>query len=72
MQTYSLTNGLPQLHINEGHPDLPLLEHAQELIGKLDALGIKPSPIEEGDDDEEGEWEDGDSSGDEDGDVEMS
>ncbi|KAF7316819.1 hypothetical protein HMN09_00415000 [Mycena chlorophos] len=48
------------LHENEGHPDAPLLEHAKELIAKLDELGIKPSPAgEEGEGDEE-EWEDED------------
>ncbi|KAJ7650232.1 hypothetical protein FB45DRAFT_887366 [Roridomyces roridus] len=59
------------LHTNEGHPDTPLLEHAKELIAKLDALGIKPSPVaEEG---EGEEWEDVEGSEDEDGDgdVEM-
>ncbi|KAJ7639872.1 hypothetical protein DFH06DRAFT_1001372 [Mycena polygramma] len=56
------------LHTNEGHPDTPLLEHVKELVAKLDALGIKPSPV---DDDEEGEWEDADGSEDDDGDVEM-
>ncbi|KAJ6494846.1 hypothetical protein C8R47DRAFT_1194737 [Mycena vitilis] len=56
------------LHTNEGHPDTPLLEHVKELVAKLDALGIKPSPV---DDDQEGEWEDADDSEDDDGDVEM-
>ncbi|KAI8980175.1 hypothetical protein BD414DRAFT_493864 [Trametes punicea] len=58
------------LHINQEHPDKPLLEHVQELISKLDELGIQPSPEKEGTDDE-GEWEDVESSDDEDGDVEM-
>ncbi|KAF8206400.1 hypothetical protein K438DRAFT_1578140 [Mycena galopus ATCC 62051] len=58
------------LHTNEGHPDTPLLEHVKELVAKLDALGIKPSPVAEGDGDDEGEWED-EGSDDEDGDVEM-
>ncbi|KAL1690619.1 hypothetical protein GGG16DRAFT_113943 [Schizophyllum commune] len=54
------------IHTNLGHPDKPLLEHAQELIQQLDAAGIKPSPLEEdGDGNDEGEWEDEDS-GDED------
>ncbi|KAJ7494756.1 hypothetical protein B0H11DRAFT_1717129 [Mycena galericulata] len=60
------------LHMNEEHPDTPLLEHVKELVAKLDALGIKPSPV--GDDDgepQEGEWEDVDGSEDSDGDVEM-
>ncbi|KAF5359557.1 hypothetical protein D9756_003465 [Leucocoprinus leucothites] len=59
------------LHVNQDHPDKPILEHAQELIGKLEALGIKPSPIDDDDqgDDGERDWED--VSEDEDGDVEM-
>ncbi|RDX57294.1 TPR-like protein [Lentinus brumalis] len=57
------------LHTNLEHPDAPLLEHARELIAKLESLGIHPSP--EGDDDDDGEgWEDLEGS-DEDGDVEM-
>ena len=61
-----------KLHMNEGHPDTPLLEHVKELVEKLDALGIKPSPVgdEEGDGGQE-DWEDVDGSEDEDGDVEM-
>ncbi|KAF7374872.1 putative assembly chaperone of rpl4 [Mycena sanguinolenta] len=59
------------LHENEGHPDTPLLEHVKELVAKLDALGIKPSPVAEGDGDDQEEWEDVEESGDEDGDVEM-
>ncbi|KAJ7170707.1 hypothetical protein C8R43DRAFT_980582 [Mycena crocata] len=60
------------LHTNEGHPDTPLLEHVRELVGKLDALGIKPSPVDEdGGEGQEGEWEDVDGSEDGDGDVEM-
>ncbi|KAG7089599.1 hypothetical protein E1B28_011266 [Marasmius oreades] len=58
------------LHINEQHPDTPLLDHVRELIAKLDALGIKVSTEEDGADGE-GEWIDEDSA-DEDGDVEMS
>ena len=60
-----------QLHINQEHPDKPLLEHVRELIAKLEALGIQPSPEKEGSD-EEGGWEDVEGSDDEDGDVEMS
>jgi hypothetical protein len=52
--------------MNEGHPDAPLLEHSKELISKLDALGITPSPPE-GEDDVNDEWECSDS----DGDIEM-
>ncbi|KAK7050993.1 hypothetical protein VNI00_005105 [Paramarasmius palmivorus] len=56
------------LHVNENHPDTPLLDHVGELIGKLEALGIKASPPGEEDGDE-GEWVDEDS---EDEDVVMS
>ncbi|KAI0359859.1 TPR-like protein [Trametes cingulata] len=59
------------LHVNQEHPDKPLLEHVRELIAKLEALGIQPSPDKEGSD-EEGGWEDIEGSDDEDGDVEMS
>lgn len=57
--------------MNQEHPDIPLLEHVEELIGKLEALGVKSSPDEEddGEDGEEGDWEDGEGS---DSDVEMS
>jgi hypothetical protein len=57
-----------QLHVNENHPDTPLLDHVGELIGKLEAWGIKASPPGEEDGDE-GEWIDEDS---EDEDVVMS
>ncbi|KAI0649106.1 hypothetical protein C8Q79DRAFT_1109415 [Trametes meyenii] len=58
------------LHINQEHPDTPLLEHVRELISKLEALGIQPSPDKEGSD-EEGGWEDVEGSDDDDDDVEM-
>ncbi|KAI1797119.1 TPR-like protein [Ganoderma leucocontextum] len=58
------------LHVNQEHPDAPLLEHTRELISKLETLGIHPSPEKDGDDDGEG-WEDVDGS-DDDEDVEMS
>ncbi|KAJ6513229.1 hypothetical protein C8R45DRAFT_812991 [Mycena sanguinolenta] len=58
------------LHENEGHPDTPLLEHVKELVAKLDALGIKPSPVGEADGDDQEDWEDVEGS-DEDEDVEM-
>ena len=61
------------MHIGQEHPDAPLLEHVRELIAKLEALGIKPSPDDDDDgagEDEAG-WEDVDES-DEDEDVEMS
>ncbi|KAH6909077.1 hypothetical protein BKA70DRAFT_224470 [Coprinopsis sp. MPI-PUGE-AT-0042] len=58
------------LHRNQEHPDAPMAEHVEELINKLEGMGIKPSPIEE-DADEGGEgWEDVGSE-DNDGDVEM-
>lgn len=43
-------------HVNEGHPDLPLLKHAEELITQLDGLGVSASILEE-DEDEESQWE---------------
>ncbi|KAF8071895.1 hypothetical protein FPV67DRAFT_1483083 [Lyophyllum atratum] len=58
------------LHTNQEHPDAPLLEHVRELIGKLDALGITPSPADGEGEGEEG-WEDVEGSEDSDGDVEM-
>lgn len=60
-----------QLHDNQEHPDKPLLEHVHELIGKLEALGIQPSP-EDADDGGEDDWEDAEGSDDDDEDVEMS
>ncbi|KIJ14465.1 hypothetical protein PAXINDRAFT_12828 [Paxillus involutus ATCC 200175] len=57
------------LHASQGHPDAPLLEHVEELIGTLDSLGIQPSPAEEDGGDAEG-WEDA-SANDEDEDIEM-
>ncbi|KAK2460336.1 hypothetical protein APHAL10511_007725 [Amanita phalloides] len=56
------------LHTMQEHPDKPLLAHAEELVSKLEARGIIPSPAEE---EEGGEWEDEEESEDEDGDVEM-
>lgn len=58
-----------QLHVNEEHPDKPLLEHVRELASKLEALGIQPSS-EDADEGGEDGWEDaeGDDSGE---DVEM-
>ncbi|KAL0954894.1 hypothetical protein HGRIS_003827 [Hohenbuehelia grisea] len=60
------------LHTNQEHPDHPLLDHANELISKLDELGIKASPADDEAGDE-GEWGDveGSEDEDEDGDVEM-
>ncbi|GJE88637.1 TPR-like protein [Phanerochaete sordida] len=54
------------LHEAQEHPDAPLLEHVHELIGKLAAQGVQPSPEDDGDEDDEGGWEDED-----DADVEM-
>ncbi|XP_006459532.1 hypothetical protein AGABI2DRAFT_201882 [Agaricus bisporus var. bisporus H97] len=48
------------LHVNQDHPDKPILGHTQELISKLESLGVKPSPVEvevEVEDNGE-EWED--------------
>ncbi|CAE6366950.1 unnamed protein product [Rhizoctonia solani] len=52
------------LHVGQQHADKPMLEHVNELLAKLDELGIKPSS-EHGDENDEG-WVD------EDDDVEMS
>lgn len=57
-----------QLHMAQEHGDGPILEHAIELIGSLEAKGINPTP-DDGQDD--GCWEDVDADS-EDGDVEMS
>ncbi|KAF8638296.1 hypothetical protein AX17_002316 [Amanita inopinata Kibby_2008] len=57
------------LHTAQDHPDKPLLDHAKELITKLESQGITPSSVEE--DEEGGEWEDTEGSEDDDGDVEM-
>jgi len=59
-----------QLHVKQGHPDLPLRVHAEELISKLEELGVEPSPDDEGQDDDE--WEDYEGSDGSDSDVEMS
>ncbi|KAG1738372.1 uncharacterized protein EDB91DRAFT_1237746 [Suillus paluster] len=56
------------LHESQSDPDTPILEHVQELLGTLDALGILPSPIQ---DDEEGDGDDWEDASD-DEDVEMS
>ncbi|KIY71487.1 TPR-like protein [Cylindrobasidium torrendii FP15055 ss-10] len=57
-----------RLHVQEEHPDVPLLDHARELIKQLEALGIHYVPEDE--DDGDG-WEDVGSEG-EDDDVDMS
>ncbi|KAH7907706.1 hypothetical protein BJ138DRAFT_1092322 [Hygrophoropsis aurantiaca] len=67
------------LHIAQDHPDAPLLEHVQELLGRLDQAGIEASPVDmdadgEGWEDDDGDASDGDEDGDAsdgDGDVEM-
>jgi tetratricopeptide (TPR) repeat protein len=59
------------LHVNQGHPDLPIREHVEELISKLEELGVKPSPEDGGQDDDE-DWEDSEESDSSDRDIEMS
>jgi hypothetical protein len=51
-------SGHLQLHTNQEHPDQPMLEHAQELVAQLDALGIQASPVGDAEDEEGEEWED--------------
>ncbi|KAG8793726.1 hypothetical protein FRC12_001809 [Ceratobasidium sp. 428] len=55
------------LHIGQQHADKPMLAHVQELLAKLDELGITPTP-EQGEEngEDEAEWEDDEE------DVEMS
>ncbi|CCO36965.1 UPF0661 TPR repeat-containing protein [Rhizoctonia solani AG-1 IB] len=53
------------LHVGQQHADKPMLEHVNELLAKLDELGIKPSS-EHGDENDDEGWVD------EDDDVEMS
>ena len=60
-----------QLHVNQGHSDLPIREHVQELISKLEELDIKPSPEDGGQDDDD-DWEDCEESDSSNSDVEMS
>lgn len=58
------------LHEGQEHPDVPLLDHANELVAKLASQGVQPSPEDEDDDGaSEGGWEDAEGS---DEDVEMS
>lgn len=59
-----------QLHTHQEHTDIPLLEHTRELISKLGALGVEPSPMDGGEEDD-GDWEDSEGSEDSDGDVVM-
>jgi hypothetical protein len=54
-----------QLHESQNHPDTALLQHVQELVSQLAALGIESR----NDEDQGGEWEDVTDS--EDDDVEM-
>ncbi|GAB1525230.1 hypothetical protein RhiTH_008387 [Rhizoctonia solani] len=53
------------LHVGQQHADKPMLDHVNELLAKLDELGIKPSSEHGEENDDEG-WVD------EDDDVEMS
>jgi hypothetical protein len=59
-----------QLHVNQGHPDIPIREHVKELISKLEVLGVKPSSEDDCQDDED--WEDYEGSDGSNSDVEMS
>ncbi|KAG9114458.1 hypothetical protein FRC07_007634 [Ceratobasidium sp. 392] len=54
------------LHVNQQHPDTPMLQHIEELLAKLDELGITPDEQANEDEEDGGEWEDADE------DVEMS
>jgi hypothetical protein len=50
---------IAQLHVQQTHPDLPMLEHVRELTVQLEAAGITPSAPDEGQDDADvEEWED--------------
>lgn len=61
------------LHVNQDYPDKPLLEHVEELLAKLNALGIQPSPDDDDDEGGDGDgWEDAEGSEDGDSDVDMS
>jgi len=46
------------LHQLQADPDTPILEHVQELLGTLDALGILPSPAEDDEEANGDDWED--------------
>ncbi|KAG6812957.1 hypothetical protein H0H92_015076 [Tricholoma furcatifolium] len=59
------------LHTNQEHPDTPLLEHTNELIAKLEALGVAPSPVDAEDGEGEDGWEDVEGNDDSDEDVDM-
>lgn len=54
--------------MRQEHPDLPLLDHARQLIKALDDLGIKPGLDEDDEDGGEEGWEDEDES---DEDIDM-
>ncbi|KZP00475.1 TPR-like protein [Calocera viscosa TUFC12733] len=65
------------LHTNQQHPDEQLLQHVQELLRELEALGVHATPPDEeatlGNAEEDDEWVDDDEElDDEDEDVEMS
>jgi hypothetical protein len=53
-----VAQALLQLHTNQEHPDQPMLDHAQELVAQLDALGIQASPVGDAEDEGDEEWED--------------
>ncbi|KAH9917038.1 uncharacterized protein B0H18DRAFT_1036349 [Fomitopsis serialis] len=59
-------------HVNQEHPDKPLLQHVRELIGKLEALGVQPLSDDDGDDGDADGWQDVEGAEDSDEDVEMS
>ncbi|KDQ59230.1 hypothetical protein JAAARDRAFT_33954 [Jaapia argillacea MUCL 33604] len=60
------------LHLGQAHPDQPLLDHANELIQKLEAMGIQPSPEDDTVGVNPDVWEDVVDSDDGGSDVEMS
>ncbi|KZT51999.1 TPR-like protein [Calocera cornea HHB12733] len=64
------------LHTEQQHPDEQLLQHVQELLRELEALGVHATPLEEdepaGDAEDGDEWLDEDADEDADEDVEMS
>ncbi len=64
-----------QLYLKQGYEDEALLDHVQQLVGELDAVGVKPSAPEDGaglgdTDGDEDEWTDSDGGG-EGHDIEM-
>lgn len=58
--------------MNQEFGDAPVLEHVAELIASLEEKGIKPSPLDEDEEPDNGDgWEDEEGEG-SDEDVEMS